>query len=122
MEVSIGHLSNLCAVNFLFKSVNHAYKLVSLNIIMYLDIFCLLCLILLFISIAEFKLENKFSFVIMIAGFVSEYQKSMFPSAVRMKALSAIGEDDNIIPKGEFSFLQINTITSMNHIQKQPIK
>lgn len=89
---------------------------------MYLDIFCLLCLILLFISIAEFKLENKFSFVIMIAGFVSEYQKSMFPSAVRMKALSAIGEDDNIIPKGEFSFLQINIITSMNHIQKQPIK
>lgn len=50
--------------------------------------------------ILEFKLEHKFSFVIMIAGFVSDYQKSLLNSTVNMKSLIAIGENDNIIPKG----------------------
>ena len=53
--------------------------------------------------IAEFKLEHKFSFVIMIAGFVSELQKPSLNGATDIKALSAIGEEDNIIPKGLFS-------------------
>ena len=52
--------------------------------------------------IAEFELAHKFSFVIMIAGFVSELQKSSLNGATDIKALSAIGEEDNIIPKGLF--------------------